>query len=155
MSQANQLTEEQLKEFKDAFSHFDINGDGVISKEEFGNVVRMLGQNPTEEELKQVIEEFDEDENGVIDFNEFIKLVSVIPFTDKADQHDELMHAFQVFDKDGNGYISTDELKYAMKNLGEMMTDEQVAEMFTQADINQDGKINYAEFVELMTGDPC
>ena len=44
-------------------------------------------------------------ENGVIDFEEFIKLVANIPFNDKEQEQEELKKAFKVFDKDGNGYI--------------------------------------------------
>ena len=48
---ADQLTEEQIAEFKEAFSLFDKDGDGTITTKELGTVMRSLGQNPTEAEL--------------------------------------------------------------------------------------------------------
>ena len=45
---ADQLTEEQIAEFKEAFSLFDKDGDGTITTKELGTVMRSLGQNPTE-----------------------------------------------------------------------------------------------------------
>ena len=48
-------------EFKEAFSLFDKNGDGNISSQELGIVMRSLGQNPTEAELKDMINEVDID----------------------------------------------------------------------------------------------
>jgi Ca2+-binding EF-hand superfamily protein len=49
---AKTLTEEQIAEFKEAFSLFDKDGDGTITTKELGTVMRSLGQNPTEAELQ-------------------------------------------------------------------------------------------------------
>jgi len=48
-------------EFREAFSEFDHNGDGVISAKELGEVMRSLGENPTETELLRIIDEVDLD----------------------------------------------------------------------------------------------
>ena len=54
---ADQLTEEQIAEFKEAFSLFDKDGDGTITTKELGTVMRSLGQNPNETELQHMIKE--------------------------------------------------------------------------------------------------
>lgn len=54
-----------------------------------------------------------------------------------------IFSAFRVFDKDNNGYISADELRYVMTNLGEKLTDQEVAEMIREADMNGDGMVDY------------
>jgi calmodulin len=46
-------------EFRQAFLLYDKDSDGVISPKVLGNVMRTLGQNPTEDELKGLINEFD------------------------------------------------------------------------------------------------
>ena len=56
---ADQLSEEQIGEFKEAFSLFDKDGDGCITTKELGTVMRSLGQNPTEAELQDMINEVD------------------------------------------------------------------------------------------------
>lgn len=48
------------------------------------------------------------------------------------------------------GFISAQELRHVMTNLGERLTDEEVDEMLREADVDGDGKINYEEFVKLM-----
>ena len=73
---ADQLTEEQIAEFKEAFSLFDKDGDGTITTKELGTVMRSLGQNPTEAELQDMINEVDADGNGTIDFPEFLSLMA-------------------------------------------------------------------------------
>lgn len=50
-----------LTEFKEAFSLFDKDGDGTITTKELGTVMRSLGQNPTEAELQDMINEVDAD----------------------------------------------------------------------------------------------
>jgi Ca2+-binding EF-hand superfamily protein len=48
-------------EFKQAFHVFDKDGDGTISVKELGIVMRSLGQNPSDEELKEMLDEVDTD----------------------------------------------------------------------------------------------
>ena len=55
---------------------FDKDGDGTITTKELGTVMRSLGQNPTEAELQDMINEVDADGNGTIDFPEFLTLMA-------------------------------------------------------------------------------
>ncbi|KAI5066871.1 hypothetical protein GOP47_0017399 [Adiantum capillus-veneris] len=96
---AEQLSGDQISEFKEAFSLFDKDGDGCITTKELGTVMRSLGQNPTEAELQEMIneelrhvmtnlgeklsdEEVDEmireadvDGDGQINYEEFVKIM--------------------------------------------------------------------------------
>ena len=56
------------QEFKAAFDMFDTDGGGDISTKELGTVMRMLGQNPTREELDEIIEEVDEDGETIVTY---------------------------------------------------------------------------------------
>lgn len=84
--------------------------------------MRSLGQNPTESELQDMINEVDADGlfhahiviftgNGTIDFPEFLTMMA--RKMKDTDSEEEIREAFRVFDKDGNGLISAAELRYA------------------------------------------
>ena len=82
--------------------------------------MRSLGQNPTEAELQDMINEVDADGNGTIDFPEFLTMMA--RKMKDSDSEEEIKEAFKVFDKDGNGYISAAELRHVMTNLGESLS---------------------------------
>jgi calmodulin len=142
------LTEDKIAEFKEAFEIFDKNKDGYITIKELGEIMKNLGQSPTEAELTDMINEVDIDGNGNIDFKEFIGLMA--RKMRDTDTEEELIEAFKVFDRDGNGLISATELKHVMVSLGEKISDEEVDEMVKEADIDGDGYINYEEFVRMI-----
>lgn len=145
---ADQYTEEQIAEFKEAFSLFDKDGDGTIDNEELGTVLRSLGNQPTDEEVEDMIREADKDGNGTIDFAEFIEMMPMQERDENAEE--EMLEAFRVFDTDGNGSITADELRQIFNNLGEKLTDEEISDMIEEADTDGDGEINYQEFVTMM-----
>ncbi|OCL00910.1 calmodulin [Cenococcum geophilum 1.58] len=145
------LTNEQISEYRQAFAAFDKDGNGEITSEELGEMMRSLGLEPSETELQDIINEVDLDNTGSIDFDEFVTMMAKrVP---KVDAETELRQAFKVFDRDGSGSIDTEELRHVMKSLGENLTDEQIDEMIREADKDGDGTVDYNEFVQLLGGD--
>ena len=66
------------------------------------------------------------------------------------DHKEELLEAFKVFDTNNDGFISPEELRHVMANLGENLKDDEIDEMIKEADKNGDGKVDYDEFVTMM-----
>ncbi|GIL73151.1 hypothetical protein Vretimale_4744 [Volvox reticuliferus] len=110
--------------------------------------MRGLGQTPTEEEICIMMTEVDKDGSGYVDFEEFVGLMTRQP--SPVDPEEDLRKAFRMFDRDGNGQINATELKHIMTNIGETLTEEQVDDMIQEADIDQDGMINYEEFIRVV-----
>ena len=61
------------------------------------------------------------------------------------------MKAFRLFDDDNSGKISLKNLKRVARELGETMTDEELAEMIDRADSNSDGAVTMDDFFNIMT----
>uniref|UniRef100_A0A1I8JNA5 Calmodulin n=1 Tax=Macrostomum lignano TaxID=282301 RepID=A0A1I8JNA5_9PLAT len=61
---------------RESFALFDKNGDGIISTEEIGEVMRSLGQTPSPSELQEMVRQVDINGNGSIDFEEFVAMMS-------------------------------------------------------------------------------
>lgn len=142
------LNDERRKEFQDAFEMFDKDKDGAITAKELENAMYSLGQNPSKEEINAMIKEVDLNSDGKISLDEFITLMC--KQSPDLQTEEEVINAFRVFDKEGNGLISTAELKHIMMTIGDKMTEEEADEMIHEADIDDDGIINYEEFVRMM-----
>ncbi|CEP17845.1 hypothetical protein [Parasitella parasitica] len=140
--------EQQLSEYRESFRLFDRDDNGAIDIKELGQVMRSLNRNPTEEELRDMINEVDSNNNGTIDFDEFLSIMSRME--NNKDIENDLIEAFKVFDKDGNGYITPDELRSVMTNLAQKLTQKELDEMIKEADKNGDGMIDYLEFSKMM-----
>ena len=102
----------KLQKSKKHFQIFDKDGDGSITTKELGTVMRSLGQNQSDDEIRQMIIDVDEDKSETIDFKEFLGLMA--KKMKENDSEDELIEAFKVFDRDGNGKISAHELRYVI-----------------------------------------
>ncbi len=140
---ADYFTEEGIAEFKEAFSLYDEDGDGNLTTKQLGTVMRALGQNPTEAELQEIINDVDADGNGTINFPGALLLMArKMKDTPTTDTEQELVETFKFFDLDGNGLISAAELRHGMNNIGENLTDEDVDEMIRVADVDGDGHLN-------------
>ena len=145
----DQLTEEEIAEFKKAFSLFDKDEDGTISARELGVVMKALGQNPSQAELQALIDEVDVDGSGTVDFPEYLAMMAR-KMKDTGTER-EIKAAFNVFDKDGNGFIGASELREVMKSMGEKCSMAEAEEMIREADQDGDGHVSYEEFLKMMT----
>jgi len=146
-----ELTGDDISKFKQAFSLFDTDGDGSISTKDLQTIMKQLGHDPTEAELRDMVKEVDRNGSGTVNFKEFVMAVTRSDVDDNIEA--ELIQAFKMFDWDGDGLISAPELKYTMTKLGEKLTDQEVNDLMKQADLDNDGYINLKEFKKFMTKD--
>lgn len=143
------LKEVEQAEFKEAFDEFDKDGSGSISTKELLLVMRSIGQNPTEDEIGALIMESDLNGDGTIDFKEFLTMMR--KKSSETDQTEELRQAFRIFDKNKDGYIEAKELRRVTTTLGQVLTTDEIDTFMREADLDGDGKLDYNEFVRMMT----
>jgi len=132
--------------FRQIFDMYDKNGDNVINVEELRGILEILGYSPTPDEVKTILDRFDQDNSGTIDFDEYLVLIQHWIEQDE----EQIYEAFKVFDRDGDGFVSAQELKRALTQYGEQFTEDEANEFFNMMDTDGDGVINYEEFVEYL-----
>lgn len=144
---AENLSEEEIKGLKQMFNNMDTDRSGTITYEELKTGLSKLGSKLSEDEIKALMDAADVDNNGTIDYVEFI---TATMHRHRLDKEDNLSKAFKFFDKDDSGYITRDELKQAMTEYG-MGDEATIDEVIQDVDTDNDGRINYDEFVAMMT----
>ncbi len=96
-----------------------------------------------------MILEMDEDGNGIIEFEEFLSMMTH-NIGDKYSQ-DELQKVFDILDHDKTKDINYKNLQKIADELGEKMTKDEIKEMIKRSDIDQDGIMSFHDFVDVIT----
>ena len=126
---------------KKAFDKFDINGDQFLGREEIYRVLFMLNQAPNSSTIESI---FDGKES--ISFEDFYHLVTQKRTADSV----KLNSFFKILDNDGNKQISCQELCVAIKALGLELSDREIEEIFTEADLDGDGYLTVSELEYIL-----
>ncbi|MED6106193.1 Calcium-dependent protein kinase 25 [Stylosanthes scabra] len=142
---AENLSEEEISGLKEIFKMIDTDNSGQITFEELKVGLRTFGANLSESEMYDLMQAADVDKSGTIEYGEFIAATLHL---NKVKREDHLVTAFSFFDKDGSGYITQDEIQQACEEFG--MEDVSLDEIIREADQNNDGRIDYNEFVAMM-----
>ena len=144
----NQLiTKEERGDLMKQFQEWDINGDGVLSREEIIQGYKNAYGTVDPDEVDNMIKSVDLDGNGVIDYNEFLNCTMN---RDKIISKANLEFAFKTFDKDNSGAISIDEIMLIFKKAINNVDKSIFEKILKEADENGDGEIEFEEFKTIM-----
>ena len=151
-----------IKKMKKEFLELVFEGDGTVPIKELESVLcslRVRLKLP-EQDIKQALLEIDKDEDETTDLAEYYKymkgnlgasLQSDV-FYRALFQLSRIRKEFQKFDLDASGYITKSELLQVMhERTRKKFSDVDAQHIFQDSDLNKEGKINYEEFVVLMT----
>lgn len=140
-----------LDEARRTFSLFDRDNDGSITSAELAEVLGQLGRPTSAEEALAMVASVDFDQSGTVELSEFVALL--LPQEDSTgnvDTHPELRSVFDDLDRDHNGSVSREELKRALKALGDAREEGELDQLLHSIDTDGDGAISYPEFVKFM-----
>uniref|UniRef100_A0A1A8QWD5 EF-hand calcium-binding domain-containing protein 7 n=1 Tax=Nothobranchius pienaari TaxID=704102 RepID=A0A1A8QWD5_9TELE len=114
----------------------------ITSKQQLCRVLQQAGRNPSQANLST----YWTSKTSKLTFDDFCEILKHEKKTEEA----ELMKAFRKMDVNGDGYITHSMLEKALTTGGEKMTEEEVNAIFSLADINKDGKLDYTQFCRLL-----
>lgn len=141
------ISASDTKDLREVFRKMDKNGDGKLSREELlEEYTKIMEESEAQAEVERIMHEVDSDNNGFIDYSEFLKgsLDS-----SKVLSLENLKLAFQMFDQDGSGTISAGELKKVIAGKG--LADNKIwNDIIIQVDQNGDGEIDMLEFQKII-----
>ncbi|KAF9689227.1 hypothetical protein SADUNF_Sadunf01G0069700 [Salix dunnii] len=155
------ITVNEIEALHDLFKKLSstIVDDDLIHKEEFQLA---LFSNSSKQNLfsNRVFDLFDAKHNGVIEFGEFVRSLSV--FHPYASKEDKITFAFRLYDLRQTGYIERVELKEMVvailseldSTLADDAVDSIVDKTMIEADLNGDGRIDPEEWKDFVTKNP-
>ncbi|XP_047967962.1 calcium-dependent protein kinase 26-like isoform X2 [Salvia hispanica] len=143
---AESLSEEEIAGLREMFTAMDTDNSGAITFDELKAGLRKYGSTLKDTEIRDLMDAADVDNSGTIDYGEFIAATMHL---NKLEREEHLLAAFHYFDKDGSGYITFDELQQACEE--QHMSDNFIEDIIKEVDQDNDGRIDYGEFVAMMT----
>ena len=131
--------------------------------------MRAMGFRPTEEELKDLLKEIDEDGSGEIEIGEFLYsfcfyflflydflfllgefcqlcATFLVEDPDMETMKRELKDAFRIYDKEGQGFITTETLRGLITELLAPLTNEEVEGILEELDEDGSGSMDFVRF---------
>lgn len=135
------FNQQQIQEFKEAFTMMDINRDGYLDQ---ADLMEIWGQTGREADAK-VIDAMIAESPGQLNFTNFLTL-----FGEKmhgTDSETALREAFVMFDPEKTGKFDEKWFKDMMVNVGDQFTKEEIKLTWKEAPI-ESGKIDYLQLVK-------
>ena len=136
---------------RSVFKYYDSDGSGKISVNELKKVMDQMGIVLTPDQIKAAIAQYDFNQDGEWDFNEFYQFyIKVVVNTQQSLSIDqEIQGVFNLLDSDKNGKIDVQEIKVFFTQVGYPLNDSEVAELIKMYDANNSGVMEQDEFTNF------
>ncbi|XP_060923294.1 myosin, light polypeptide 3, skeletal muscle [Limanda limanda] len=143
-----EFSPEEVADFKESFGLFDRIGDSQVGYNQVPDIMRALGQNPTNKDVVKILGNPSADDmaNKRISFDDFMPMLKLVDALPKG-SYDDYVEGLRVFDKEGNGTVMGAELRIVLSTLGEKMTEAEIDSLMTGQE-DENGSVHYEAFVK-------
>lgn len=141
------LTDEEVAEIREAFELFDTDNSGTINPAEVNAAIASLGSDKSNTIFRLLagIENL----GAEIDFDTF--LGHIVERLGNRDSREGIQRILDLFDDDGSGTITLRKLVRVARELGESMTEEELAEALRRCSSDSSEEISLDDFYKIMT----
>ena len=143
----SKLTKYQRSEFKDLFKLIDQSGDGHISLLELRRAMESVGQNRSDDELLQMIN----NANPEIDGNEEINFAEFMGMMAEAEFYYLFIETFEALDSNKSGFVSAGDLNRVLCGVRDLVSDDRMSIIDTS---DMDMQVDYETFADMLLGKP-
>jgi len=159
---AHPYNEEQVEGFRALFNIHDTDGSGGIDEKELASLVSKTGIKASTSEVEAIHKKFDANSDGVIDFDEFLVMMSRVHEMDlkkqsrkysmaySEDKMSEIKALFDKFDSDSSGSLDREQLQKALSDAGITLSENELTDFTKSVDTDGDGLIDFKEFLQIM-----
>jgi len=152
LKDATQLTEKDLKFYMQRFSDADTTKTGMLQLADFEKALQVGAGN---DYVAELFELFDQDQDGVLRYAEFVS--GLLYINGKVSAVETARLAFSLFDKDGDGKVHRADLEQAaevQQNLDGVFTPERMVQLFEEMDTEKRGYIEVEQAVRWIEEHP-
>ena len=142
------LQDEEIEDLREEFRKIDQDYTGMISPNELEESIRAMGKDITANEIKKIIGNVDYQENGKINYSEFLAAT----ISARTVITTEMLWAlFKHFDTDNSGFISPANIQESLEKSGKRISEAEINHILKEHDIEKNGKISFDEFKAMMS----
>jgi Ca2+-binding EF-hand superfamily protein len=164
---------DQLEGYRAIFDVYDVDHSGGLDLLELTTMFTKLGvisqlTQSAKGEIKNLFQGFAAPGSDQMSFVEFLPLICELQTIQKAkeaksklsvtisdEKRAKLQEVYNQLDSDGEGTIDKDEFRACLSQLGIPATENEADELFTCLDLNNNGNIDFEEFLQVMVaGEP-
>ena len=134
-----------------AFTYYDADGSGKVSSSELKKVMDHLGLVLPEDQIKQVIAQYDFNSDGEWEWSEFYDFYMKVVVNEmkSISLEDETLAVFKLLDADKDGKIDNKEIKAFLVQIGQTANDTEIQELIDAYDANKTGVMEFDEFAKF------
>lgn len=144
-------SDDEMAEFRDAFTLFDQVGKGYIKPQQIKDLLRAMGLNPLGSDIEKIERDY---KDKTVSFEEWLSVYDEQK-EKQAPVKEDFIEGFKVFDRDGSGSIDTGNFKGLLCNRGDSkLTHEEADILLLPLEDPKKGTVDYNALIKLVMSKP-